>query len=72
MLCNKQVFKYKMDLGRKMNNIELPIINFNNVFQSETRGLESQKLIDAFTEVGFCLISNVPDYNQNEVLEVIR
>ena len=61
-----------MDLGRKMNNIELPIINFNNVFRSETRGLESQKLIDAFTEVGFCLISNVPNYDQNEVLEAIR
>ena len=55
-----------------MNNIELPIIDFNNIFQSETRGLESQKLIDAFTEVGFCLISNVPNYDQNEVLEAIR
>ena len=63
-----------MDLEKKTNErIELPIIDFQNVNgSSEARTLEAKKLIDAFTDVGFCLISNVLDYEQNEVLEAIR
>ena len=53
--------------------IDLPIIDFSNVYSGGSRRTtEANKLIDAFTDVGFCLIANVPGYNQEEIQEAIK
>ena len=61
--------------GQKLpEEIKLPIIDFANITQanSKSRANEAQKLIDAFTQVGFCLIANVPNYQQDQIFEAIK
>ena len=62
-----------MEGGSQITKIDLPIINFTNIGQGgKARATEAEKLIDAFTQVGFCLISNVPDYHQDQIFEAIK
>ena len=60
--------------GQKLpDEIKLPIIDFANIGKGgRARANEAEKLIDAFTQVGFCLISNVPDYKQDQIFEAIK
>ena len=59
--------------GQKLpEEIKLPIIDFANIAQAKSRANEAQKLIDAFTQVGFCLIANVPNYQQDQIFEAIK
>ena len=55
------------------NVIELPIVDFKRVLSDgEARKSESNKLVDAFSNVGFCLVTNLPEYDESEVFEAIR
>ena len=55
------------------NVIELPIVDFKHVLSDgEARKSESNKLVDAFSNVGFCLVTNLPEYDESEVFEAIR
>ena len=59
--------------GQKLpEEIKLPIIDFANITEAKSRANEAQKLIDAFTQVGFCLIANVPNYQQDQIFEAIK
>ena len=66
---------FKMGGGQKFpTSIDLPVIDFAQVYsgQSAQRNNQAENLINAFTDYGFCLISNLPDYNQDEVFEAIK
>ncbi len=53
--------------------IELPIIDFKDVYSGGTlRKKQAENLIDAFTTYGFCLISNLADYCQEDVFKAIK
>ncbi len=63
-----------MGVQDKFPSIDLPIINFENVYSDnqECRLKEALQLVDAFTKYGFCLISNLPNYNEAEVFEATK
>ena len=68
-----QFLNQEMSGSKFPSAINLPIIDFKNVYSGgQKRTSEADNLIKAFTEFGFCLISNVPDYNLNEVHEAIK
>lgn len=54
--------------------IDLPVIDFANVYsnQASKRASEAENLINAFTKFGFCLISNLPEYNLDQVEKAIK
>lgn len=54
--------------------IDLPVIDFANVYSSQgsKRASEAENLINAFTKFGFCLISNLPDYDLEQVYKAIK
>ena len=52
--------------------IKLPIINLSEEVLNtdpERRKTEIKKLFDSFTEVGFCLINGIKDYNSEQVFK---
>ena len=57
----------------KLLSIELPIIDFDKIEAGdEAKANEGQKIVDAFTKYGFCLIANVPNYSEEQVNKAIK
>lgn len=57
-----------------IKDIKLSIIDISKMAleNPERRKEEIQKLIDSFSEVGFCLITEVEGYNRKELLKWTR
>jgi hypothetical protein len=55
------------------SDIKLPVIEYDKVLSGGVEmSQQAQKMVNAFTEFGFCMLSNIPEYNQEEVLKAVK
>jgi isopenicillin N synthase-like dioxygenase len=60
-----------MNIMTKIKSIDLPTINLSSKHMKDPtlRKQETKKLIDSFSDVGFCLITGIEGYNMQELLK---
>ena len=52
------------------NAISLPLIDLTEIATDPTaRRIQAQRLVDAFTEFGFCLLKGIDGYDEDELLK---